>query len=182
MSGQAQAQDGFYGKYETPQYSIEQTVGPAEVRLYAPHVLAVVSVQGDQRDALNRGFRALAGYIFGGNEGAQSVAMTSPVTQVSEGNHWEVTFMMPRQYTLKTLPVPNSEAVRFQEVPARRMIVLTFSGRTTDRALTARTDELRVLVDTASLLTEGDPIFMYYDDPFTLPFARRNEVAFRLAD
>ena len=27
----------------------------------------------------------------------------------------------------------------------------------------------------------GGPRFYYYDDPFTLPFNRRNEVAFTLA-
>lgn len=195
MSGPAYAQDGFYGKYETPRYSVEQVVGDSEVRLYAPHLLAVVSVQGDQSGALNRGFRTLAGYIFGGNEGANSVAMTSPVAQtgatvamtspVSQSGQagvWDVTFMMPRQYTLDTLPIPNNDAVRFEQVPARRMIVLTFSGRATERALQARTDQLMQIAQSAALPTTGDAIYMYYDDPFTLPFARRNEVAFLLAD
>lgn len=195
MSGAAQAQDGYYGKYETPRYSVEQMVGDAEVRLYAPHVLAVVSVQGDQRGALNRGFRTLAGYIFGGNEGSTSVAMTSPVTQTGtmiemtspvgqsgEDGLWDVTFMMPRDYTLDTLPVPDNAAVRFDAVPERRMIVLTFSGRAPDSVLKTRTDELTQIARAAQLRTTGDAIFMYYDDPFTLPFARRNEVAFLLGD
>ena len=61
MSGAASADDGFYGKYETPRYEVVRQVGDAEVRAYAPHILAVVAVEGDQSGALNRGFRVLAG-------------------------------------------------------------------------------------------------------------------------
>lgn len=192
MTGHSSAQDGTYGKYETPAYDVVQTFGAAEVRAYAPHILAEVTVRGDQRGALNQGFRVLAGYIFGGNQGAASVAMTSPVTQsaniamtapvtqTGEDGLWTVTFMMPRDYTMDTLPIPNNDAVRFVEVPARHMIALTFSGRATSDALEARTAELRGLIDAQRLDATGAPVFMYYDDPFTLPFARRNEVAFAL--
>lgn len=189
----ASAQDGYYGKYETPSYSVEQVIGEAEVRRYEPHLLAVVSVRGDQRGALNQGFRALAGYIFGGNEGSASVAMTSPVTmqpeqiamtspvtQTQEDGIWTVTFMMPSQYTRDTLPTPNNAAVRFIEVPAQRMVVLTFSGRGTVSAMEEQTARLTQIAQNAGLATQGAPVYMYYDDPFTAPWNRRNEVGFEL--
>ncbi|MDG1406706.1 MAG: heme-binding protein [Octadecabacter sp.] len=193
MSGAASADDGFYGKYETPRYEVVRQVGDAEVRAYAPHILAVVAVEGDQSGALNRGFRVLAGYIFGGNDGGASVAMTAPVTQSSTniamtapvgqsetGGVWTVTFMMPRDFTVATLPAPDNAAVRFVEVPAKSMIALEFSGRATTRALEARTAEIIQIAGDAGLDTTGTPVFMFYDDPFTLPFNRRNEVAFEL--
>lgn len=180
----ASAQDGYYGKYETPRYDVSAVYGAAELRTYAPHLLAVVSVRGDRRGALNQGFRALAGYIFGGNDAGASVAMTSPVTQApadaqSVGEDvWEVTFMMPKQYTRENLPSPKNDAVRFVDVPARQMLVLTFPGRATTRTLTDKTADLRTIAQTAGLTLEQTPTFMFYDDPFTLPGQRRNEVGF----
>lgn len=56
----------------------------AEVRRYAPYLMAEVTVEGeDMRDALSQGFRAIAGFIFGKNlapsgGGSEKVAMTSP--------------------------------------------------------------------------------------------------------
>lgn len=180
MSGAANANDGTYGKYETPSYDVVRTLGAAEIRNYEPHVLAEVAVRGDQRGALNSGFRALAGYIFGGNDTDASVAMTAPVTQSGDGDIWTVRFMMPRAYTLETLPAPNNDAVRFTQVPAKQMIALTFSGRTTTSVLADRTAELEAIVAAEGLQTTGTPVFMFYDDPFTLPWARRNEVALQV--
>lgn len=192
VSGSASAQDGFYGKYETPRYDVVREVGAAQVRRYAPHLLAQVTVRGEQSGALNQGFRALAGYIFGGNDGGASVAMTSPVTQSANiamtspvtqsgaDGLWTVTFMMPRDYTRDTLPAPNNDAVQFVEVPAKQMVVLEFSGRARPRTLEARTAELREIAQGAGIDVTGAPVFMFYDDPFTLPFQRRNEVALEL--
>jgi hypothetical protein len=53
-----------------------------EVRQYAPHIAAEVTVSGERDAAINAGFRVLAGYIFGGNEVRAKVAMRTPVKQV----------------------------------------------------------------------------------------------------
>lgn len=177
MIGAAQAEDGFYGKYETPRYEVLRDLGGAELRRYAPHILAQVAVQGDRRGALGRGFQVLAGYIFGGNDDGASVSMTSPVTQSADGDIWTVTFMMPSEFSLDTLPAPNSAAVQFVQVPAQDMVAVLFSGRATTRALEAQTQALRDIAAAEGITTTGAPIYKFYDDPFTLPFARRNEVA-----
>jgi hypothetical protein len=177
MSGTANAEDGFYGKYETPRYDVVQQLGAAELRDYAPHILASVAVRGDQGDALSSGFRALAGYIFGGNDVGASVSMTSPVAQTRAADAWTVTFMMPTDFTLNTLPTPTNAAVRFSEVPAQRMLVLTFSGRARGSALDERSAQISQIAADAGLQTSGTPVFMFYDGPMTLPFMRRNEVA-----
>ncbi|SLN30792.1 SOUL family heme-binding protein [Pseudooctadecabacter jejudonensis] len=179
-------QDGYYGKYETPSYTVQATLEGAEVRQYAPHLLAVVAVRGDRRGALNRGFRTLAGYIFGGNEQGASVSMTSPVTQKGADQSassdiddiWEVTFMMPTEFNRSTLPAPNNPAVRFVDVPERRMLVATFTGRATSSVLEDQTNRLRALAANQNLTLTGAPTFMFYDGPATLPNRRRNEVGF----
>ena len=86
--------------------------------------------------------------------------------------------MMPRAYTMESLPVPNSNVVRFVDVPARQMLVLQFSGRATSSVLEDRTAELEAIAGEAGLALDGPPAFNFYDDPFTAPWARRNEVAF----
>jgi len=192
LSGSLAVAEGVYHGYETPSYTIEQSVDGAELRAYEPHMLAEVTVSGNRDAALNRGFRVLASYIFGGNTSAskvattapvsqsqsETIAMTAPVTQTGEGGLWTVTFMMPRQYTEDTLPAPNSEAIRFVRTEPEHKLVLMFSGRATDSLLAQKTEELRAIAARAGIAISGPSIFAFYDDPFTLPWNRRNEVAF----
>ena len=186
----AVADGGKYGKYETPRYVVEQRIGDAELRLYDSHILARVTVSGSQRGALTDGFRVLAGYIFGGNEGSRSVAMTSPVTQSARidmttpvtqsaaDENWTVTFMMPTEYTLDSLPKPKSGRIAFEQVPARRMLVSAFSGLAPDARLRRKSMALLNLAKLNAIATRGEPIYMFYDDPMTLPWNRRNEVGY----
>lgn len=190
----AGAVEDSYGKYEMPAYEVVQTLNEVEIRQYAPHLLAEVAVRGERRAALNQGFRILAGYIFGGNTARQSIemtapvaqsqkiAMTVPVTQSADNGIWTVTFTMPRAWTAETLPVPNSDAVRFREVPGHRMAAIKFSGRATDRALAEAEATLRRTLGDAGIETVGPAQYQFYDDPMTLPWNRRNEVVLPLSN
>lgn len=172
-------QAGMYNGYETPSYRILRAGDGVELREYEPHLVAEVTVRGDRDRAVNRGFRELAGYIFGGNASGTKVAMTSPVTQMAaQGDAWTIRFMMPTAYDKGSLPAPNSDAIRFVEAPAERHVVLTFSGRWQDEALDRHEADLRAVAAKMGLNLTGAPIYHFYDDPFTLPWNRRNEVAF----
>jgi hypothetical protein len=187
--------DGAYRGYEAPSYEVtERLTDSVEIRTYAPYIVAEVSVRGDRDRALRQGFSILAGYIFGGNSGSQSVemtspvtqtqsqtvAMTAPVTQTGEEGVWTITFMMPRAYTLDTLPTPNNAAIRFYQTESERLIVETFSGWATESALAEHEANLRAVAASAAAELTGPAIHRYYDDPMTLPWQRRNEIAFRL--
>jgi hypothetical protein len=65
---------------EEPAYTVVQRDAAFEVRQYAPRVVAEVVVAGSADDAGNQGFRLLAGYIFGKNQGERKLPMTAPVT------------------------------------------------------------------------------------------------------
>lgn len=191
-TSQAAAEGGSYGNYEAPRYSLQARIGAAELRRYASQVSAHVTVEGSRRGALTQGFRILAGYIFGGNGQAASVAMTSPVTQTAKidmtapvsqsgaNGTWMVTFMMPSQFSLDTLPPPTDTRVRFSQTEPSDLLVLPFSGFAGDGRLGAKTKQLRAIAADAGIPISGEPIFMFYDDPMTLPWQRRNEVAFAL--
>lgn len=184
--------DNTYHGYESPAYTVERSVGAAELRLYAPHLLAVVTVQGDQRQAVGQGFRLLAVYIFGGNTSAaavamtvpvtqrpaEQIAMTSPVAQTGSGQDWVISFMMPARYTRDTLPVPKDDRIRFVETAPERQLVLQFSGWARTAQLETQTEALRQIAVAAGIGLAAGPYYYFYDDPFTLPWNRRNEVAF----
>ena len=72
---------GTYKGYELPPYTVLKQFEQAELRQYAPQLVAEVTVEGERNEAINAGFRILAGYIFGANDSADKVAMTTPVTQ-----------------------------------------------------------------------------------------------------
>jgi hypothetical protein len=189
--GPAEAE--MYKGYETAGYAVEHTDGTVEVRRYPPQLVAEVTVDGDRSTAAGRGFRILAGYIFGGNTGAgkiamttpvtqepAKIAMTTPVTQSGRDGQWTVRFGMPGSYTLDTLPKPKDDRIRFAETPEDRVVVITFSGLPTAGNLAEKADELRRAVARMGLNVTGDAFYMFYDSPFTLPWNRRNEVALHL--
>jgi hypothetical protein len=194
-TGATMATADVYKGYETVAFTIERTIGAAEVRRMAPHLVAEVTVNGSREAAAGAAFSILAGYIFGANSRADKIAMTTPVTQVPVGETiamttpvaqsggsgtWTVQFAMPSQYTLSTLPVPKDARIRLKETDPGRMLVLAFSGRATAAALADKTAELRQIAASAGLALGAGPVFRFYDSPFTLPWNRRNEVAFSL--
>lgn len=190
MTGAGMAES--YKGNETPVYTVEEADGTVEIRAYAPHIAAEVTVAGSRDAAIGSGFRILAGYIFGGNASkakvamttpvtqSEKIAMTSPVTQTGSDQGWTVQFMMPAQYTLDSLPKPDDARIRLVTTPPRRMVVLTFPGIATTASLKSRTETLRTWAAAKGLTLQGPPQFMFYDSPFTLPWNRRNEVAFDL--
>ena len=182
---------------EESAFRLELKDGAFEVRDYPGLVVAEVTVEGDQNTAANRGFRLLAGYIFGANHGRRSIAMTAPVSQTSakgetiamtapvsqtrSGQAWTVRFTMPSSWRLDTLPQPNDPRVHLHPVAPSRMAVLRFSGRV-DRAMAAaRTQELIAQLRTRRLRAVGPVSLAQYNPPWTLGFARRNEMMVEIA-
>lgn len=178
---------------EEPSFHKVLTDGAFEVRDYPATVVAEVTVTGDQNAAASRGFRLLAAYIFGGNQGRESIAMTAPValkpigetipmtapvSQTSaEGNRaWVVRFTMPHGYVLASLPRPNDPKVQLRELPPSRQAVLKFSGWALAGAVKARTAELLAEAAAHHLKIVGPVTLAQYDPPWTLWFMRRNEV------
>ena len=185
------AQDSYRG-YESPHYTVVSREGPIELRQYAPALMAEVQVQADRSAALRAGFRILAGYIFGGNTSTDKIAMTSPVTQTASekiamtspvtqsgaDGIWTVSFMMPSSYSLETLPVPNTNTIRFVETTPSTKLVMQFSGWATAGRLQDYEHQLRRHALRNGIKIAEPAQYAYYDDPMTLPWKRRNEVAF----
>lgn len=162
-----------------------------EIRDYAPMLLAEVELEGEREATIRQGFRILAGYIFGANTKRDEIAMTSPVTQAAsekiamtspvtqaEGGSsgtWKVAFMLPAQYTLASLPEPNDKRIKFRLTDPQRRVAIRFSGFSSVSNLESHQAQLLAFVDKRNLQATSLPMTAFYDDPFTLPWNRRNE-------
>lgn len=59
---------------------------------------------------------------------SQPIAMTAPViSQVVSESIYEVSFLMPKQYTLQTLPIPNDKRIRIHTVESKTIAVIGFA-------------------------------------------------------
>jgi len=175
---------------EKTKYAVIEKKGNFELRQYEPHIVAETLVEGDFTDVGNEGFRRLAGYIFGNNrkkekismtspvsqEASEKIAMTAPVTQESKGGMWRITFLMPSEYSLETLPEPLNPNVVLREVPGRFMAALTYSGTWSQKRYEKKKARLDVLLQQRGLHRVGEPVFARYNPPFIPWFLRRNEV------
>jgi hypothetical protein len=179
---------------EQPDYKVITSKDNIEIREYPPMILAEVEVSGERKQAISEGFKILADYIFGNNisnkkmemtapvtnERSEKIAMTAPVIQEASQSKWKVRFVMPKKYTLETLPKPNSKEVILTPVPARCFAVIQFSGLADDEKIKQHTDELEAYILAHTLKSVGGPLFAFYNPPWTLPFLRRNEVMIQI--
>jgi hypothetical protein len=95
--------------------------------------------------------------------------------QPLEGGRWKVTFLMPSEYSLERLPLPNDPRVHHEQVPARKVAALRFSGWATDGNVSQHLEALQGQLGKLGLRPLGEPVLAQYDPPWSLPFWRRNE-------
>lgn len=184
---------------KTPDYTVLEKTNSIELRQYQPMLIAEVTVSGDRDTAASRGFKLLADFIFGNNQAShqksekismtapvlqkrnQKIAMTAPVMQTeTTADTWQVQFVMPKQYTLESLPKPNNKAVTIKTVPARKMLVIRFSGTSTMSNLKKHQALLMQYIEQHKIKTNGEFEYAFYNPPWTLPFMRRNEVMIKI--
>jgi hypothetical protein len=166
---------------EEPRYTVLVSDPPFEVRRYAAFTVAQTQMQGDFDAASSSGFRRIASYIFGDNLqaglGAQrKISMTAPVTVTPEAEGWRVHFVMPSAESVQTLPRPLNPQVTLRPVPEHETVSVRFSGFTTQASIQEQTDRLKTWAQARQLKLSTTAQIARYDDPFTLPWNRRNEI------
>ena len=158
---------------EEPKYAAVQQLGEVEIRQYESTIQARTPMNDDVSDT--QGFRALANYIFGGNDREQEIAMTAPVEiQLAEDGY--MAFTLPSEFDMATLPEPDLANVTLLEVPGRRVAAIPFSGWATDGKVSEMTEKLMAVLAENEIKTVGPPSVNQYDPPMTLPWNRRNEI------
>ncbi|CAM9166891.1 unnamed protein product [Choristocarpus tenellus] len=198
------------GKLENPSYEVVEILKAGkfevELRYYPEYLIAESTVMGNMKQGTSRGFRNVAGYIFGNNSArgqgdeAQTIAMTTPVrteqprkevvamttpvrTELSKvASEMKVSFVMPKKYTQKTLPKPNSKDVKIKSVTAHRMVAIQFRGKSPDETkIEEMSQRLFQVLEREGMSPKGDLMIYQYHPPFMPGFMRRNEVAVRVA-
>ena len=160
---------------EEPTYSLVTSweSPDIEIRDYDSRILATTRMTEGQ----NSGFRVLAGYIFGGNENEQEIAMTAPVQRTMPGEQEaEMAFVVPRAYSIEELPTPDDFRIEFREEPAYRAAVIRFSGWVNDKKAERYWQTLITFLEEQGIQPVGDPTLNQYNPPWTPPFMRRNEI------
>lgn len=164
------------------------------IREYSPYLVAEVTVEGeDLKDASSKGFKQVAGYIFGGNvksgkidmtapvqtqydghekeESNEKIAMTAPVATEMTGGRYKIAFMMPSKYRSKEdLPKPKNAAIQFKEIPAHVLAAISWRGYPTpsEEVIKAKEDALKeALADAGIELADKPDTKLYqYWPPF----------------
>jgi effector-binding domain-containing protein len=171
---------------ETVKYEILRKLNKVEIRRYPRIVIAKVG--NYEADSFGLLFR----FISGENKQktkvkmtapvvSQEIKMTSPVFSDFSSTGY-MAFVMPSEFSLETIPEPSDSRVKIQELPARDMAVLRFSGSWSEKHFEAKTRELLDELTKAKIKTRGTVFAMLYNPPFIPGFLRRNEVAIEIEE
>ena len=193
MTGMLLAGCSVLGKREAsePPFTVLEHEGEIEIRQYGAMVFAETVVDGGYGQSSGQAFSRLAGYIFGKNRSKQrfsmtapviqeaaseKLSMTTPVIQEKHGNSWVMSFVMPEGSTLASLPEPLDQTVKFREVRAKKVAVISYSGLHSESNLRSYAEKLTVWLEKRGYRSLSGPRAASYDPPWAIPFLRRNEV------
>jgi hypothetical protein len=186
---------------ETPAYTVVVERPNFEVRRYDPFSVCSVAMnkprpaEADTTDAKisnpqlagASSFGALAGYLFGKNQQQTSMKMTTPVLSSGEGDARQMSFVLPSDYWqedgLDNAPKPldGSRVILERDEGGLRAVVM-FGGFATKKDVETRTHQLLegLKKDKEWQAAEDATVCLaQYNDPFTPPWKRRNEVSIK---
>ena len=161
---------------ETPKYESVKIDGKIEIRDYPELMVATAAMKANKDNS----FMTLFRFITGANEGQQKIEMTTPVLMASEKDKRTMSFIVPKATVEKGIPKPTGESVTLGKIEASRFVALRFAGRGSPETEAKAVEKLRAWMGEQKLAAKGDPVFAYYDPPWTPVFMRRNEVMLRI--
>ncbi|NEW78428.1 MAG: heme-binding protein [Gelidibacter sp.] len=161
-------------------YKVLKKYDHFEIRKYEEANFSYVTMKtGSYQESSGSGFKSLAGYIFGGNEKKESIAMTSPVV-VNLNEPVTMQFMVPSKYKLDDLPKPNNTDVKFKTEKQKFVATISFGGWSNDKKIKEYTAKLKELLKENQITHFNNFSYFGYNPPFQL-LNRRNEIAVEIA-
>ncbi len=186
----------FSSRVEQAKYTVIKKKKDYEIRKYPAHIVAQTTVKGAYDEALYKGFRNVAGYIFGGNVKKENIPMTAPVTErrnlseriamtapvmeKKEGESHVIAFVMPGSYTIDTLPTPTNSKVQIVKVPEKKFAVIRFTWYHSEKRIKKFSQKLLAALSRDGVEHHGSPVYAGYNAPWTPPWLVRNEVMIEL--
>jgi len=166
---------------DTEQYKYEviKKYPDFEIRRYEPAVFSTIILDAESyKETSGSGFRTLAGYIFGGNERKESIAMTSPVV-MEFGDKSKMKFMVPSGYHVDSLPDPDNKNIRFETEGPKVMAAIRFGGWANDEKIKEHEEKLSAALKAEGIAHTGKFSYLGYNPPYEV-VNRRNEVVTEL--
>ena len=164
---------------EQYRYKVIKQIDEVEIRSYESAVFSSVKMSSSTyEESASGGFRILAGYIFGGNETGQKIAMTSPVI-MEMGDSMKMSFMVPSDQDINGLPKPNDARVFQEKKDSTVLAAISFSGWASDEKIQSHIEELKSILTQHQIQYEGPFSYLGYNPPYQL-VNRRNEVVVRV--
>ena len=155
-------------------YTVLKTYDGFEIRQYESRLFTSVKLtSNDYSKVSSKGFSILAGYIFGGNETNEKIAMTSPVA-MSLDDSMTMMFMVPKDSENK-LPKPNDHQIQFKEEPAKKVAAITFGGWANQEKIDQYKTQLIEALKAQNIAFTDQFYFLGYNAPYETS-NRRNEV------
>ena len=163
---------------EQPKYKVVRKENDIEIRKYDKILTSSVKVYGDQYTSLRKGFQPLVRYIGAKERDSEKISMTAPVIQTTndESENWTVSFAMPSKYNIENVPKPTNDDIYFEEIQPSLAAVIRFSGVADTSLLTRKASVLKRWLELNGYTESSSPKFLFYNDPTTPGFLRRNEV------
>ena len=159
---------------------IERIDDRVEIRRYGPRQ-AVAAPMASSNET-NSAFRQLFNYISGDNEPETEISMTAPVQMSRQpeltgqlADDGAMLFFLPA--AMASAPQPANQDLRVITIPPRTEAVIRFSGTRGWERVDEFEAELRAALEGTNWVPQGEPAGYFYDPPWTLPWARRNEVS-----
>jgi SOUL heme-binding protein len=163
-------------KTETQVYKVLLTKDNFEVRFYPAATMATITSSAKSYKELgSSGFRKLAGYIFGGNEGAHKISMTTPVRMAIKDSVATMSFVMPSTYNVENLPIPNDKEVNIKTVSEEFVAAIKFGGYASDEDVKTNTEKLIKVLNENKINFYGNFRLLAYNAPYQI-INRRNEI------
>ena len=161
---------------EEQKYKVVRAYEDFEIRFYPSAIIATIhSDAKTYNDLSGPGFQKLAGYIFGGNEANMNISMTSPVHMDVNDSGSTMSFVMPSDYTEKTLPKPNDPGVIIKNTEDEYVAAIRFGGFASDQDRKYFTEKLQDLLRENLITPLGHYRFLGYNPPYQMT-DRRNEI------
>jgi hypothetical protein len=153
-------------------YTVVKKFAEVEVRHYEPLTLARTFVSGEFNDAMDIGFKHLAGFIFGENQEKKKTHMTVPVLIDQKEHGWLMSFYLSDEAENLT---PLDTVVYLEQMPAKDVAVYSYSGLNSWEKMMEAKDMLLRTTNQAGLIKGSSVWWAQYDQPISLPLTKRNE-------
>jgi len=138
----------------------------------------------------------VADYIFGNNRradkiamtvpvnierlGSERIAMTVPVNTEKKGEYYVISFIMPSQYKLSELPVPNNSSIQLKVIEKHLAASIKFSGYVSEKKINKNATKLSDFIKKEGYKPISTYMVSRFNPPWVPGVLRHNEILFKI--